>query len=321
MKKKVFSFLMLFSSSPMVVFAYGGAKTYTIVKNASQSLLRAFSWVGYAIALGILMVIGVKYVISGASEKANLKSKLPLYLLGMILMATAGTTARFLAITAGNQDADTVIDTGIELSGVEVGHRDRTVEEDHLAMNLYDHKVYAPEGVELEGKVGKTDNGKYEIVSVEAAPKYDTDGNEFLYWKVTDEDGNVFVRPAGRVDSITQNGKSSIKAVYSEGMTSFNVKDLDKIDKVVNDAKVFAPNGVDIEYHNKVGFTPKLEAPANDDKNNKFKYWLLEEYNPQTGETKLSRVEKKTLELAELEDKNCSGLEYRCIAVYNDLYR
>ena len=312
--------LILFFCSSMTTFAYDGGKTYGIVKSASQTLLRAFSWIGYAIAFGILMIIGVKYVTSGASEKANLKNKLPIFLLGMILMATAGTTARFLAIAAGNEDAPTVIETGIEISGVEVGHRERNVEQDHLALNLYDHKVYAPEGVELQGKVGIAGDGKYEIASVEAAPKYDPDGNEFLYWKVTDEDGNTFVRPAGRVDSMTQNGKSTIKAVYSEGMTSFNIKNIDKVDNVLNDAKVFAPDGVDIEYHNKLTMSPKLVAPSSDTKNNKFKYWLVEEYNPQTGETKLTRETNRTLAMPELENKDKTGLEYRCIAVYNDLY-
>ena len=319
MKQKLFILSSIFTLIPIVSFASGDQRTLTIVKNVSQSILQAFSWLAYAIALGVLIVFGIKYVISVADEKANLKNKAPLYLLGMILIATAGTVARFAAKIAGNEDANTVMDVAVELSGLEVGHRNRDDSNNYNTTYVNGQKFIMPNGTTGDVQVYDTDT-KQKITVVKDMPQYDQDGNEFLYWEITDANGNMLLRPAGELmDDLY--GEAQYRAVYSEGMSSFQVKSIDKFDDVKQDATVFAPDGVNVEYHNKYWISPKLVAPERDTKNNQFLYWLVEEYDSNTGKKTLKRTTDRTLAMPQLEDDKYVGKEYRCFAIYDSVYQ
>ena len=54
-------------------------------------VLGAIRWVGYAIALGMLLYIGIKYVMSAANEKADLKKGLINYVIGVAILVGAST--------------------------------------------------------------------------------------------------------------------------------------------------------------------------------------------------------------------------------------
>lgn len=53
--------------------------------------LGVFQWVGYAIAVGSLIYLGIKYVLSAADDKATLKSAAWKYILGALLISGAAT--------------------------------------------------------------------------------------------------------------------------------------------------------------------------------------------------------------------------------------
>jgi type IV secretory pathway VirB2 component (pilin) len=63
----------------------GGATT------AVSKILGLVQWIGYAMAIGMLVYIGIKYVMSAANEKADLKKGLINYLIGAIIIFAAST--------------------------------------------------------------------------------------------------------------------------------------------------------------------------------------------------------------------------------------
>lgn len=60
-------------------------------KKAVENILGLIQWIGYAIAVGMLIYIGIKYVMSAANEKADLKKGLINYLIGAIIIFAAST--------------------------------------------------------------------------------------------------------------------------------------------------------------------------------------------------------------------------------------
>ena len=71
-------------------------------------------WFAYALALGSLIFFGIKYMLSGADEKANLKGMLPKYLIGIVAILFCFTIATFVADIAGNDPAEDIIEVGEE---------------------------------------------------------------------------------------------------------------------------------------------------------------------------------------------------------------
>ena len=53
-------------------------------------------WIGYAIAIGMLVFVGIKYVMASANEKADLKNSLIKYVIGAVLIAGAVTIAGWI---------------------------------------------------------------------------------------------------------------------------------------------------------------------------------------------------------------------------------
>ena len=55
------------------------------------AILGSFQYVAYAIAIGMLIYFGIKYVISAADERADLKKGFVKYIIGAVLIAAAFT--------------------------------------------------------------------------------------------------------------------------------------------------------------------------------------------------------------------------------------
>ncbi len=55
------------------------------------NVLGLVQWFGYAIAVGMLMYIGIKYMMASANEKADLKKGAISYVIGAILLVAASS--------------------------------------------------------------------------------------------------------------------------------------------------------------------------------------------------------------------------------------
>lgn len=100
MRKYVFSFisvLMLMSIMCSSVFALseiGIDPTPGIEGNGASvasKIIGIMQWCGYAIAVGVMVYIGIKYVISSADDKASLKGAAWKYAFGAFLVVCATT--------------------------------------------------------------------------------------------------------------------------------------------------------------------------------------------------------------------------------------
>lgn len=63
--------------------------------NMGNKVLGYVQWFGYVIAVGMLLFIGIKYMMSSANEKADLKKGSINYVIGAVLVATAATVVGF----------------------------------------------------------------------------------------------------------------------------------------------------------------------------------------------------------------------------------
>ena len=103
--KKVMSILMAVA---VLFVMYGGVFAYSTItpsytvstddKMASgiRTIIGTMQWVGYAIAVGMLVYIGIKYVMASANEKADLKQALIKYVIGAIIIVFATTIATWV---------------------------------------------------------------------------------------------------------------------------------------------------------------------------------------------------------------------------------
>lgn len=64
----------------------------------AKTILGAIQWIGYAIAIGMLIYIGIKYVTSAANEKAELKRASVNYIIGAIIIAGAVTICNWAVL-------------------------------------------------------------------------------------------------------------------------------------------------------------------------------------------------------------------------------
>ena len=61
--------------------------------NMGNTVLGFIQWFGYVVAVGMLIYIGIKYMMSSANEKADLKKGSVNYVIGAVLVAAAATIA------------------------------------------------------------------------------------------------------------------------------------------------------------------------------------------------------------------------------------
>lgn len=69
--------------------------------NVASTVLQYVQWFGYAMAIGMLLYIGMKYMMASANEKADLKKGSINYVIGAILVAAASTIVGILAGIGG----------------------------------------------------------------------------------------------------------------------------------------------------------------------------------------------------------------------------
>ena len=114
MKKflKINIFTLSLMTTMPTILASNGSNEELVIRNISNSILSILSWFAYAIALGSLIFFGIKYMMSGANEKANLKGMIPKYLIGIALIILCFAIASGVAEIAGNDDAKEIIDVG-----------------------------------------------------------------------------------------------------------------------------------------------------------------------------------------------------------------
>lgn len=60
-------------------------------KPIAANIIGTMQWIGYAIAVIMLVIIGIKYITSSADDKASLKSAAWKYVLGALLITGAVT--------------------------------------------------------------------------------------------------------------------------------------------------------------------------------------------------------------------------------------
>ena len=61
----------------------------TKASDLANTILGALKWAGVAIAIGMMIFLGIKYVTSSPEGKANLKGQLGIYILGLVFILAA----------------------------------------------------------------------------------------------------------------------------------------------------------------------------------------------------------------------------------------
>ena len=92
-----FSLAMLFMMcSSTFAYSLGGNPVVQAPGDAGSkaaTIIGFMQWFGYAIAVGMLVYIGIKYIMASANEKADLKQALIKYVLGAVLIVFAVSIA------------------------------------------------------------------------------------------------------------------------------------------------------------------------------------------------------------------------------------
>jgi TRAP-type C4-dicarboxylate transport system permease small subunit len=91
--KKVMSLVLTFAllmSMTATVFAIPtpntGKVTTSGMSNVASNALGFVQWFGYALAVGMLLYIGIKYMMASANEKADLKKGSISYVIGAVII-------------------------------------------------------------------------------------------------------------------------------------------------------------------------------------------------------------------------------------------
>ena len=106
MKKKVFSLIwtvaILMAFAPVCLATWGGEINPTPgtpagasgMTNTINTVLGAIQWIGFIVAIAMLIYVGIKYLTSGAGKKAEAKETLIPMLIGAVLVVLAPTIAK-----------------------------------------------------------------------------------------------------------------------------------------------------------------------------------------------------------------------------------
>lgn len=82
--KKCLLFIIILTF--VLCFAGDCFATVGKIKTAGNAILSALLWFGYAIALGMVIFIGIKYILGSADAKANMKSAIVNWLIGAFVV-------------------------------------------------------------------------------------------------------------------------------------------------------------------------------------------------------------------------------------------
>lgn len=95
---------------------FGGDSATSEIRKKGNAILSAILWFGYAIALGMVIYIGIKYIMGAADAKANMKSAITNWLIGAFLVFMCTTIIGWVTGIVGENSAQEVIDTGKNLT-------------------------------------------------------------------------------------------------------------------------------------------------------------------------------------------------------------
>ena len=101
MKRIVSLLVMIFILCTGMVFAEDESQ----LVSAAWKITSAVLWVGYAVALGMVVYIGIKYITGAADAKANMKSAVISYLIGALIVFSATTIAQIVVGLAVNNSS------------------------------------------------------------------------------------------------------------------------------------------------------------------------------------------------------------------------
>ena len=320
MKNRIAKLISIFLSimlitMPMVFAQEVGSKEQEVIKSFSTSLIKWISWIAIAISLGVLFFIGIKYSMSGANEKANLKRVFPLYLTGLGIIVMSGTIASFVAVNvAGNEGSDEIYQVGI-MAGDRI---DASRTWDELVFADFDEEAYrrameaynaALEDAKRRGEeqsakpTGReqasldNDNedityyGPVEIYEeggrrfVKATNETDESGAPLAAWRVRDADGTVRYL-AGNMNPSLRDG-SIYEPIYSAetstktfgGSSTTSVATVSMNDKMGKNT---------ITYSNKPNSQPRLIAAPTNEAGEEFVGWVVSEYTSNPYHTMVS---------------------------------
>ncbi len=88
--KRIISFMFACMLLSLPIYANGLPTMNGVarpeVRNVSVKVLGCIQLAGYAMAIGMLLYLGIKYMMAPANEKANLKSSSVKYVIGALLI-------------------------------------------------------------------------------------------------------------------------------------------------------------------------------------------------------------------------------------------
>ncbi len=74
----------------------------TAFNKMGSTVLSYIQWFGYAVAIGMILYVGIKYMMASASDKADLKKASINYVIGAIVVAAATAIVSALASIGGS---------------------------------------------------------------------------------------------------------------------------------------------------------------------------------------------------------------------------
>lgn len=105
MKKFMRVYLTLVSLLSMISSCAYAASSVEQLRSKLPVIINGIAWIGYAVAFGMLIYIGIKYMLSSANEKATLKEGSINYVIGGVLIACASLIADIIASVANRGTA------------------------------------------------------------------------------------------------------------------------------------------------------------------------------------------------------------------------
>ena len=85
----------------------GDSASVTQIRSSVGKIVNAVSYFGYAVAMAMLIFVGIKYAMSPANEKADVKQASVNYLIGAFLIICASTVANvFVDVAASGETSD-----------------------------------------------------------------------------------------------------------------------------------------------------------------------------------------------------------------------
>lgn len=122
--RKYISFLSILTMFQNVILADEAKDASAMIKLKVGTFVNIIAYFGYAVALGMLAYIAMKYMMSAASDRANMKQGAINYLIGAFLIAGASTIATaVVSIVANGKGADGIAGDIIGAGGFGTGNQ------------------------------------------------------------------------------------------------------------------------------------------------------------------------------------------------------